>query len=117
LSEGRRDGSGEESETAQVVLGPVGLILNHALERLEGERIARMMKRHRHAPAIGVTVALVAPPLGAEREAVVNKRAYDLAGGQTAQLAVLDRDRSKRDGYQRLFRNLDVLRNRLTVLE
>src|SRR6266511_2283712 len=49
-----------QPEAPKVVLGPACLVLDHALEGFGREGIAEMMKRHRHAPAIGVTVTLVA---------------------------------------------------------
>jgi hypothetical protein len=47
---------GEKVQAAEIRLGPAGLVLDHALERFEGERIAGVMERNRHAPAVGVTV-------------------------------------------------------------
>jgi hypothetical protein len=40
MRQGSDYGSGEESEAAEVGFGPVGLVLDHALERFKGERIA-----------------------------------------------------------------------------
>jgi hypothetical protein len=90
---------GEEAEAAEVVFGPAGLILDHAFERFKRERIAGVMKRHRQAPAIGVTVTLVAPCLGAKEKAVANQGGDDLPSGQTAQLAVVNGHRSESDSY------------------
>jgi hypothetical protein len=58
---------------AEVSIGSAGLVLDHALERFKGERIAEVMERHRHAPTIGVTVSLVAACLGTKIQAVANK--------------------------------------------
>jgi hypothetical protein len=110
-------GSGEEAEAAEVGLGPAGLVLDHALERFEGERIAGAMERHGHAPAIGVTVPLVAACLGTEEKAVANEGGNQLPSRQTAQLAVVNGHRSEGDGYQRLLRHLHVFGNWVAVFE
>jgi hypothetical protein len=89
-----------QSQTTEIVLGPAGLLLNHALERFGRKGIAGVMKRYRHAPAIGVTVALVTADLGTEEKAVANQRGDDLPSGQTAQLAIVNRHGLNRDGDQ-----------------
>jgi hypothetical protein len=106
-----------QPQTTEIVLGPVGLVLNHALERFWRERIAGMMKRYRHAPAIGVTVTLVTAHLGAQKEAVANQGGDDLPSRQAAELAVINRHGLNRDGDQRLLGDLDVFGNRLPVLD
>jgi hypothetical protein len=110
-------GSGEEAEAAEIGLGPAGLVLDHALERFKGECIAGVMERHRHAPAIAVTVALVAACLGTEEEAVANKGGNHLPSGQATQLAVINGHRSEGDSHQGFLRDLHVFGNGLTIFE
>ena len=117
LSRGSVGGSGEESEAAQVIFGPASLILDHALERFEGEHIAEVMEKHRHAPAIGMTVSLVAACLGPKKETVANQGGDDLSGGQVTQLAVVNGHRSEGDSHQRFLRDLHVFGNGLTVFQ
>ena len=50
-----------------------------------------VMKGNRHPPAIGVTVAQMAAPLGVEGEAVAHERADELPSGQRAEAAPVDR--------------------------
>ena len=106
----------EEPQPPKIGLGPAGLIFDHALEGFEREGIAGVMKRHRHTPAIGVTVSLMAAHLGMEEEAVANEGADDLPSGQTAQLTIVNGHALDRDGNQRLLRDLDILWNRLAIL-
>jgi hypothetical protein len=106
-----------QPQTMEIILGPAGLVLDHALEGFGREGIARMMKRHRHAPAIGVTVTLMAAHLRASEEAVSNEGADQLTGRQTAELAVVHRHGLNGDGDQRFLGDLDVFGNRLTILD
>src|SRR6266850_4160191 len=101
----------------EIVWGPACLVLDHALERFGREGITGMMKRHRHAPAIGVTIALVTAYLGTQEKAVTNQGGDDLPSGQTAELAVVTRHGLNRDGYQWLLGDLDVFGNRLPVVD
>lgn len=59
----------------------------------QGEGIARMVKRNGYTPAIGVTVSLVAPNLGAEEEAITHQRTDEVSGRQAAELAVINSHR------------------------
>jgi hypothetical protein len=113
---GRRE-SRKKPEPFQISLGPVRLPFDHAPQRFRRKGIARPMKRHRHTPAIGVTVALVTADLGTQEKAVANQGGHDLPSGQTAELAVVNRHGLDRDGDQRLLGDLDVFGNRLTVLD
>jgi hypothetical protein len=64
--------SPQEVETFQVVLGPVSLIFDDPLESFGREAITWAVKRNRYAPTIGVTISLVTPSLGTQREPIAD---------------------------------------------
>jgi hypothetical protein len=82
---------------------------------LKGKVSRGVMARSCHAPAIRVTVALVAPHLGTEEEALATEGADDLPSRQTAQSALGDGHRSERNGHQWRLRHLQVFGNGVAV--
>ena len=53
----------EQAKPSHVILSPLCLLFNHALERFQWERIPRMMKRHGDSAAIRMEIVLVSAGL------------------------------------------------------
>jgi hypothetical protein len=68
--------SSKQTKAPQIIFSPAGLVFDHAPQRLGRERVSWAMKRHRHAPAVGVAVVLMAPFLGAQGESVMHQRTH-----------------------------------------
>jgi hypothetical protein len=82
---------------------------------LKGKVSRGVMASPYHAPAIGMTVAWVAPHPGTEEEALATAGADDLPSRQTAQVALGEGHRSEWNGHQWRLRRLQVFGNGVAV--
>lgn len=108
--------STDELQAPEVVLRPMGFLLDHAFERLGREGVGGLMKRHRHAPAVRMLKApMTALALEARAgiEAVADESGNNFAGGQAVEMGLFDAHRLRRL-WPRVRRKTPLLR--LSVL-
>jgi len=71
--------SSKEAQPAKVTLSPLCLRFEDAPQRAHTERIGRMVKRERHAAAIGMRILTMASALPFQSEAIALKSRDDPA--------------------------------------
>ena len=83
--------SPNETESLEVVLGPVRLTFDHLFERLRRECIRGLVERYRHPAPIRMIVTLVTTFLSAEGEAIFAEGANHFTSGEAAKFTVVNR--------------------------
>lgn len=95
-TEARRGELFQEIQAPQVVFIPLGLKLDHRLQHLDGEGLARGVERDRHPSTVNVMVLLVTAPLPPQIKAVTLEGADNLACRDGAERTVIERHIMKR---------------------
>ena len=80
----------DEFEPLEVVFGPAGLVLDHALERLPLECATCPVRGYRNAAAVGMSIALVRSNLANKIKTVTGKSCDEFAGRNRAEGALVN---------------------------
>ena len=87
-----------DPQADEIVLGPKGLCLDHRFEGLNGEGVPSLVRRHRDASAVVVSVALMRSFLADEIESVAGEGGDHLSGCKRTDAAVVDAHALDGDG-------------------